>query len=65
MSYHDSYRSDMEGIAVVNPLIRIEQQLAKIRKLLEEEEKIKDLSAIDLKNLIEKILNGGANENHS
>ena len=57
MSYHDGYNPRMEGIAVVNPLIRIEQKLNKIQKLLNSEETIEDLSATDLKELIQEILN--------
>ena len=56
MSYHDGYRSASEGIAVVNPLLRIEQKFAKIKKLLGNQEKMEDLSAIDLKKLIEEIM---------
>ena len=58
MSYHDGYDPRMEGIAVVNPLLLIEQQLNKIKKLLADQEEIEDLSATDLKNLIEEILGG-------
>jgi len=56
MSYHDSYNPRMEGIAVVNPLLRIEQKFAKIKELLGSQEKMEDLSAIDLKKLIEDIM---------
>jgi len=56
MSYHDSYNPRMEGIAVVNPLLRIEQKFAKIKELLGDKEKIEDLSAIDLKQLIDEIM---------
>ncbi len=57
MSYHDSYdRAAMQGISVVNPLIQIEQKFTKIRELLSDTEKIADLSAIDLKKLIEEIM---------
>jgi hypothetical protein len=57
VSYHDGYeRPSMEGRATVNPLIRIERQLAKIRKLLSEEKKIKDLSGDEVGALIKEIL---------
>ena len=59
MSYHDSYdRPAMQGISVVNPLLRIEQKFAKIKELLGDNEKIEDLTAIDLKKLIEEIIQG-------
>ena len=56
MSYHDGYHPNMEGAAVVNPLLRIERKFAKIKKLLGNQEKMEDLSAIDLKKLIEEIM---------
>jgi hypothetical protein len=57
MSYHDGYdQLRIKGISVVNPLIRIEQKFAKIKKLLGNQEKMEDLSAIDLKKLIEDIM---------
>jgi hypothetical protein len=57
MSYHDGYdRYQLEGIAVVNPLVRIEQKFDKIKKLLATDEKIESMSATDLKNLIQEII---------
>ena len=56
MSYHDGYNPRLEGIAVVNPLLRIEQKFAKIKELLGDKEKIEDLSGIDLKQLIDEIM---------
>ena len=56
MSYHDGYDPRMEGIAVVNPLLRIEQKFAKIKELLGDKEKMEDISAIDLKQLIDEIM---------
>jgi hypothetical protein len=56
MSYHDGYNPTHEGISVVNPLLRIEQKFAKIKKLLGNQEKMEDLSVIDLKKLIEEIM---------
>tara|TARA_Y100000296_G_C5163094_1_gene253014 strand:+ start:748 stop:924 length:177 start_codon:yes stop_codon:yes gene_type:complete len=57
MSYHDGYDPRTQGIAVVNPLIRIEQKFTKIKKLLNNKEKIEKLSGIGVKKLIEEILN--------
>jgi hypothetical protein len=57
MSYHDDYdRPRLEGMAVVNPLIEIQRKLDKIKELVGSQEKIADLSAIDLKKLIEDII---------
>tara|TARA_Y100000310_G_scaffold219332_1_gene220730 strand:- start:1403 stop:1582 length:180 start_codon:yes stop_codon:yes gene_type:complete len=59
MSYHDGYdRPRLEGMAVVNPLIEIQRKLDKIKELVGNQEKIADLSAIDLKKLIEEIIQG-------
>ena len=57
MSYHDGYDQPRgQGISVVNPLLRIEQKFVKIKELLGDKEKMEDLSAIDLKKLIEDIM---------
>ena len=57
MSYHDGYDPRAEGISVVNPLIRIERKFDKIKKLLiEVEPRIDELSAADLRTLIQEIL---------
>jgi len=57
MSYHDGYdRHQLEGISVVNPLIRIERKFDKIKNLLADEKRIEDLSAADLKSLIQEII---------
>ena len=56
MSYHDGYNPTHECTAVVNPLLRIEQKFANIKKLLGNQEKMEGLSAIDLKKLIEEIM---------
>ena len=59
MSYHDGYDCPRrEGIAVVNPLIEIQRKLDKIKELVGNQEKMEDLSAIDLKKLIEEIIQG-------
>tara|TARA_R110000824_G_scaffold208032_1_gene393587 strand:- start:431 stop:607 length:177 start_codon:yes stop_codon:yes gene_type:complete len=57
MSYHDGYDPRWEGIAVVNPLIRIERKFNKIKKLLNNKKRIEKLSGIGVKKLIEEILN--------
>ena len=58
MSYHDSYiGSEMANDAVINPLIQIERKFNKIKKLLNNTEKIEKLSGIGVKELIEEILN--------
>jgi hypothetical protein len=57
MSYHDGYDPRAQGIAVVNPLIQIERKFTKIKKLLNNKEKIEKLSGIGVKELIEEILN--------
>ena len=56
MSYHDGYNPDNEGIAVVNPLLRIEKKFEQIRQLLEDDSQLKDLTTHGLKDLIEKII---------
>ena len=59
MSYHDGYdHPRLEGMAVVNPLIEIQRKLDKIKELVGSQEKMEDLSAIDLKKLIEEIIQG-------
>ena len=42
--------------SVVNPLIRIERKFDKIKNLLADEKRIEDLSAVDLKSLIQEII---------
>ena len=56
MSYHDGYRPAGEGIAVVNPLIEIENKLARIKKLIADIDSLAGLTAIDLKEKIDRIL---------
>tara|TARA_Y100000593_G_scaffold85646_1_gene162994 strand:+ start:421 stop:609 length:189 start_codon:yes stop_codon:yes gene_type:complete len=58
MGYHDRRKPDYEktGIGVVNPLIRIERKLEKIREALDNISDASVLTANDLKAKIEKIL---------
>lgn len=61
MGYHDrkppEYHST--GIAVVNPLIRIEQKLKKIQEVLDNITDSSLLSAVDLKAKIQKVIDDG------
>ena len=58
MSYHDSHMGiQLANDGVLNPLIQIERKFNKIKKLLNNEEEIEQLSGNDLKKLIEEILN--------
>ena len=58
MSYHDAYDPRNEGISVVNPLLEIEKKLTRIRKLLVDESgALEELTANDLKKMIEVIIN--------
>ena len=43
------------GIAVVNPLIRVEKKLIKIKELISEIDSETELTANDLKNMIAKM----------
>tara|TARA_R110002020_G_scaffold127381_2_gene285773 strand:- start:258 stop:449 length:192 start_codon:yes stop_codon:yes gene_type:complete len=57
MSYHGyppSYTKT--GIAVVNPLIRIERKLQKIQEVLDNIEEDSALTAIDLKIMIQRTI---------
>ena len=58
MSYHGYPPPDYEkiGIAVVNPLIRIEQKLRKVQEVLDNISDQSVLSANDLKIQIQQIL---------
>lgn len=48
----------MEGISVVNPLMEIQRKLTKIKNLLAQEaDALEELSAVELKDMIEIILN--------
>ena len=60
MSYHGNppeYRKT--GIAVVNPLIRIEQKLKRVQEVLDNISDASVLTANDLKVKIEKVLKEG------
>jgi hypothetical protein len=59
MSYHGYPPSnyDKTGIAVVNPLIRIEEKLKKVQEVLDNISDSSILSANDLKTKIQKVLN--------
>ena len=58
MSYHDNHMGiQLANDGVLNPLIQIERKFNKIKKLLNDEEGIEQLSGNDLKKLIEEILN--------
>jgi len=56
ISYHDGYNPHTEGIAVVNPLLRIERKFEQIRQLLEDDGQLQNLTTHDLKDLIKKIM---------
>jgi hypothetical protein len=58
MSYHDKPPSYYNtGIAVVNPLIRIERKLMKVQDVLDNISDSSILTANDLKIKIQKVLN--------
>ena len=67
MSYHGQPPPDYNktGIAVVNPLIRIEQKLKKVQEVLDNISDSSILTANDLKIKIQKVLDGEENENSS
>jgi hypothetical protein len=57
MGYHDRPPDYVKtGIAVVNPLIRIEQKLKKVQDVLDNISDASILTANDLKTKIEKVL---------
>tara|TARA_A100001011_G_C13577400_1_gene542893 strand:+ start:152 stop:334 length:183 start_codon:yes stop_codon:yes gene_type:complete len=58
MSYHGRPPPDYKhtGIAVVNPLIRIEQKLKKVQEVLDNISEASVLTANDLKSKIQKVL---------
>ena len=49
MSYHDQDPYRQTGIAVVNPLIRIERKLKRIQEVLDNISDASVLTAVDLK----------------
>ena len=57
MSYHDHKPPYYEtGIAVVNPLIRIERKLKRVQEVLDNISDHSDLTAADLKIKIQKVI---------
>jgi len=56
MSYHDRDLYRQTGIAVVNPLIRIERKLKKVQEVLDNISDASVLTAADLKAKIQHIL---------
>jgi len=57
MGYHDRPPDYVKtGIAVINPLIRIEQKLKKVQDVLDNISDASILTANDLKTKIEKVL---------
>jgi len=57
MSYHDQPPDYMrKGIAVVNPLIRIERKLKRIQEVLDNISDASILTANDLKTKLQKVL---------
>tara|TARA_R110002074_G_scaffold116903_1_gene248446 strand:- start:597 stop:785 length:189 start_codon:yes stop_codon:yes gene_type:complete len=61
MGYHDRPPDYMKtGMAVVNPLIRIEKKLKEVQEVLDNISDYSILSATDLKAKIQKVLDGEA-----
>ena len=59
MSYHDKPPDYMRtGMAVVNPLIRIEKKLKKVQEVLDNISEQSILSATDLRIKIQQVLDG-------
>jgi len=54
MSYHDGYNPNLEGIAVVNPLIEQQDRLTRLEKFLEKT--AKETTDDNLKKQIAQIL---------
>jgi hypothetical protein len=61
MSYHGNPPPDYNqvGIAVVNPLHRIEQKLKKVQDILDNISDVSVLTANDLKIKIQRVMDGG------
>lgn len=59
MGYHDRPPPDYmkTGIAVVNPLIRIERKLARVQEVLDNISDASVMTALDLKYMIERAMN--------
>ena len=58
MGYHDRPPPDYmkTGIAVVNPLIRIERKLARVQEVLDNISDASVMTALDLKAMIERAM---------
>lgn len=58
MGYHDRPPPDYmkTGIAVVNPLIRIERKLARVQEVLDNINDASAMTALDLKAMIERAM---------
>ena len=58
MGYHDRMPPDYmkTGIAVVNPLIRIERKLARVQEVLDNISDASVMTALDLKIMIEQAM---------
>ena len=61
MSYHGNPPPDYNqvGIAVVNPLHRIEQKVKKVQDILDNISDVSVLTANDLKIKIQRVMDGG------
>tara|TARA_R110000824_G_scaffold290493_1_gene479034 strand:- start:91 stop:270 length:180 start_codon:yes stop_codon:yes gene_type:complete len=56
MSYHDRNTYRQTGIAVVNPLLRIEKKLKKVQQVLDSIGDATTLSAAELKIKLQKVI---------
>tara|TARA_Y100000593_G_scaffold59273_1_gene109883 strand:- start:5963 stop:6151 length:189 start_codon:yes stop_codon:yes gene_type:complete len=56
MSYHDGYDPRNTGISVVNPLIRIERKLKRVKQVLANISNDTALTAYDLKVMLEEVM---------
>lgn len=59
MGYHDRRPPPdymKTGIAVVNPLIRIERKLKRIQEVLDNISDVSELTALDLKEMLERAM---------
>ena len=56
MSYHDRDPYRQTGIAVVNPLLRIERKLKKVQEVLDNISDASVLTAVDLKIKLQKVI---------
>tara|TARA_R110002020_G_scaffold51393_8_gene145432 strand:+ start:146 stop:325 length:180 start_codon:yes stop_codon:yes gene_type:complete len=56
MSYHDRDLYRQTGIAVINPLLRIERKLKKVQEVLDNISDASVLTAVDLKIKLQKVI---------